>query len=315
MARTASCFLLSVLTILFVPYGVFAWNKAGHMLTGAIAYQVLKEDKDDATIARVVALLKQHPEFGRWDKAMQKIAREDRDLYLFMQAGRWADDARDNPTFYPPDAHYDKHHYINLPYKPKGEPDSVKTREPDELNIFRGYADRLDILKSKKDNDIRAVALCWVFHLIGDVHQPLHTVSLFTTRFKNGDRGGTLFYIRAKEGKTPISLHKYWDDLLGSSQNFTDVKNQAIELRLRKEHSRDQLTELKSTTFQDWAAKEGLELAKTAVYRNGTLEGSTQQGQAKTLPEDYAKKVQPIAERRAVLAGYRLATVLRESMK
>ncbi len=23
----------------------------------------------------------------------------------------------------------------------------------------------------------------WVFHLVGDVHQPLHTVALFTTQF------------------------------------------------------------------------------------------------------------------------------------
>ncbi len=306
---------MTLAAIFCTPPPAFAWNKAGHMLTGAIAYQKLKADGDEQTILRVIVLLKQHPDAARWDKGLQKFAKDDRDLYLFMQAARWADDARDDPTFYPPDAHYDKHHYINLPFKPKGQPDSVKTKGPDDLNIFRGYADRLAIVKSKEDNDIRAVALCWVFHLIGDVHQPLHTTSLFTTQFKNGDRGGTIFYIRAKEGKFPITLHKYWDDLLLSSENFPNVKNYAIELRNRQEFTADKLTELAATSFQDWAIKESFELAKSAVYRDGKLEGGASMKQAKVLPDDYAKTTQPIAERRAVLAGYRIAAVLREAVK
>lgn len=314
MIRVLPRLLLVGLFALVFAGPVLAWNKAGHMLTGAIAYQQLRAEGDEQTIGRVVALLKAHPEFSRWDKAMQKLAKEDRAQYLFMQAARWPDDARDDPTFYPPDAHYDKHHYINLPYVPKGQPDSVKPKAPEDMNIFRGYAHRLELVKSKKDADIRAVALCWVFHLVGDVHQPLHATSLFTTQFKNGDRGGTLFMIRAKEGKFPISLHKYWDDLLLSSESFTNVKNYAIELRNRKEFAREQLTELKSTSFQDWAVKESFELAKTAVYREGKLEGGASMKQAKVLPEDYAKTVQPIAERRAVLAGYRLAAVLRDSL-
>lgn len=293
----------------------FGWNKAGHMLTGAIAYQKLKADGDEQAIMRVVALLKQHPEHARWDKAMQKLGKDDQPLYFFMQAARWPDDARDDPAFYPPDAHLDKIHYINLPYKPKGQPDSVKIKAPDDLNIFRGYADKLALLKSKSKDAERAVALCWALHLIGDVHQPLHTTSLFTTQFKSGDRGGTLFYIRAREGKAPISLHKYWDDLLLSSQNFTTVKNYAIELRNRKEFAKEKLTELAATNFQDWAVKESFELAKTAVYRNGTLAGGASMKQAKTLPDDYAKTVQPIAERRAVLAGYRIAAVLRDDVR
>ena len=56
-------------------------------------------------------------------------------------------------------------------------------------------------------------------------------------------------------------------------------------------------------------------LAKDAVYRNGKLEGSAQQNQAPVLPADYAQTVQPIAERRAVLAGYRLAAVFRKALE
>jgi hypothetical protein len=298
-----------------------AWNRPGHMVTGAIAYQVLKQESDVQTITRAAALLRKHPEFGRWEKRMQDVPEADHDQFLFMQAARWADDARDNPAFYPPDAQYDKIHYINFPYKPKGQPDDVKTAPPDDLNILRGFADKVAILKDKGKDAERAVALCWVAHLVGDVHQPLHTVSLFTKQFQmdggklTGDRGGTRFYIRAAEGRNPINLHKYWDDLLLGSDNFQTVKNRAIELRLRKEFAKGKLTELAATEFQTWAAKESVELAKTAVYRNGTLEGSVLQSQAPLLPADYAKTVQPIAERRAVLAGYRLAAVLKSALE
>ena len=39
-----------------------AWNKAGHMVSGAIAYRDLKNSNPDV-IPKVVAILKQHPEF------------------------------------------------------------------------------------------------------------------------------------------------------------------------------------------------------------------------------------------------------------
>lgn len=305
----------ALLLIVMVPSASHAWNKAGHMLTGAIAYQVLKADGDDKTIARVTGILAKHPDFAAWDKAAQKLPKDDRDLYLFMHAARWPDDARDDPEFYPPDAHFDKLHYINLPYKPMDQPDSVKTVAPDDLNIFRAYPDKLAALKKSASAADRAVALCWVAHLVGDVHQPLHTTSLFTTQFPRGDRGGTIFFIRAKEGKFPISLHKYWDDLLLSSQNTTTVKNYAIELRNRQDFAKPKLTELADTSFQDWATKESLAIAKSAVYRDGALKGNAKQGEAPALPEDYAKAVQPIAERRAVLAGYRLAAVLKSTLE
>jgi hypothetical protein len=58
-----------------------------------------------------------------------------------------------------------------------------------------------------------------------------------------------------------------------------------------------------------------LPLARELVYRNGKLDGSQNRNEAPTLPADYAKTVQPIAERRAVLAGYRLAVVLQKALE
>jgi S1/P1 nuclease len=314
MKRAVSGMLI-LSALMFWPQVSSAWNKAGHMLTGAIAYQTLKNDNDQDTIDKVVAVLVAHPENANWQKGMQRHTKEDRELYLFMHAARWPDDARDDPKVYPPDAHFDKLHYINIPYKPDSEPASLKTKAPDDINVFRGYTDKFEVLKGTGKDFDRAVALCWVAHLVGDVHQPLHTTSLFSTKFKNGDRGGTYFYIRAKEGKFPITLHKYWDDLLLSSEGFQNVKNYAIELRNRKEFARDQLTELANASFQDWATKESFAIAREAVYRNGKLQGASDRNKAPVLPDDYAKTAQPIAERRAVLAGYRLAALLKKTLQ
>jgi hypothetical protein len=310
-----------ILAVAFVAVALsappaLAWNKAGHMVTGAIAYQVLK-DENEKTIPKVIALLEKHPDFAKWQKQADilKLTADEREMHYFMKAARWADDARDNPAYYPPDAHNDRLHYINYPYKPDGQPDTVKTAPPDEINIVRGFTDKLRMATSKGEDADRAVALTWVFHLVGDVHQPLHVTALFTTEYPQGDRGGNLIYIRAKEGTAPINLHKYWDDLILGSENFQAVRNTATELRNRKDIAKDKLTELKATDFEQWAAKESFELAKKVVYRDGKLQGATQRDMAPVLPADYAKTVQPVAERRAVLAGYRLAALLQKQFE
>ncbi len=120
----------------------------------------------------------------------------------------------------------------------------------------------------------------WVFHLVGDVHQPLHTVALFTTQFPppEGDRGGTRFYIRAREGASTISLHTFWDDLILGSERFQSVRNTATALRLQPDHARAQFPELTETRFEEWARQESFSLAKDHAYRNGQLRGSSCSG-------------------------------------
>ena len=47
MTRPHIPWLPSLLFALVLPAGADAWNKAGHMVTGAIAYQALKEAGDE----------------------------------------------------------------------------------------------------------------------------------------------------------------------------------------------------------------------------------------------------------------------------
>jgi hypothetical protein len=119
------------------------------------------------------------------------------------------------------------------------------------------------------------------------MHQPLHTVKLFTTQFPapEDDRGGTRFYIRVKPtNRTTISLHEFWDDLILGSDKFQSVRNKAIALRLRPQHVRTQLPELAETQFTQWAKTESFALAKAEGYRNGTLQGSRDKENGEVIP-------------------------------
>jgi hypothetical protein len=302
--------IVAVLVLVIIAPDSLAWNKPGHMVSGAIAYSELKQ-LSPATLARVVAFLKLHPEFPtRWAPEVAKrfVPAHERDLYLFMLAARWPDDIRGDESF-----DHSAWHFINLPYKPEGQPASVQPVDSPPENILSAYANNLAMVRGTGPDSERAVALAWLFHLLGDVHQPLHTVTLFTTQFPTaeGDRGGTRFYIRVRPERSTISLHAFWDGLVLGSERFQTVRNTATSLRLRPAYARAQLPELAHTEFDQWARQESVTLAKEQVYRNGTLQGSTDKRNGVMLPVDYAEMAKPIGERRVALAGYRLADVLK----
>lgn len=303
---------LAIFSLFLLPSPAFAWNKAGHMVTGAIAYSELQQN-DPQALARVISILKEHPDFnGSWSSQIDQNSDStlNPDQVLFMLATRWSDDIRSNADFDRPEWHY-----INFPYKPASQPASVSVRNPD-LDadiIINAFQENLNIVRNSPNDSEQAIALCWLFHLVGDVHQPLHTVALFTTEYSDGDRGGTRFYIRARQNSQPISLHKFWDDLILGSARFRTGSNRATELRLSPSYRRNALSELSETQFDNWAKPESFEIAKEFAYRNGTILGSPDKDSAEVLPADYASSVKKIAERRAVLAGYRIADLLQQS--
>jgi hypothetical protein len=40
------------------------------------------------------------------------------------------------------------------------------------------------VIKNENDPERKAIALAWLFHLVGDIHQPLHAVQLFTVDYE-----------------------------------------------------------------------------------------------------------------------------------
>jgi hypothetical protein len=61
----------------------------------------------------------------------------------------------------------------------------------------------------------------------------------------------------------------------------------------------------------NWAKPESYDLARSVAYRNGAVQGSANENNGEPLPPGYLNRAKPVAERRIVLAGYRLADLLK----
>src|SRR5262250_519305 len=93
--------------------------------------------------------------------------------------------------------------------------------------------------------------------------------------------------------------------------------NDATALRNRQEFQRTQLTELANADFESWA-KESFEIGTKIAYRNDGRIGVPKGGNmncttvaaAPVLPAGYVVNASRIADRRMILAGYRLADLL-----
>lgn len=273
------------------------------MVTGAIAYRTLKES-DPQALARVIQIFREHPFYQeRWRPTINAIPGNNPDkegLFLFMHAARWPDDVRGDEDF-----HCGSCHFIN--FRITGQPNA-----PVGGQLLMAFDDNVEVATTNSSMEDKAIALSWIFHLIGDVHQPLHTAILFNSTFPNGDLGGTLFFIRPRPNSIAITLHQFWDDLVIRSQRLGSVNDRSRQLLSMPAHRRSSLPELSETDFRRWATIESLTLARTEGYRDGNLQGGTNESNSELLPADYRTRVQPIAERRVVLAGYRLADRLRQ---
>ena len=83
---------------------------------------------------------------------------------LFML--RWADDIRTKAH----SQHRGPWHYTDFPFKPDGQPASVITKPPPPVNILTALLENERVTKTDSNAEKRAIALTWLFHLVGDVH-------------------------------------------------------------------------------------------------------------------------------------------------
>jgi hypothetical protein len=225
-----------------------------------------------------------------------------RDEYLFMLAARWPDDIRNR------DAYHDKPtwHFINYIYAPGQGVARTDTTLATGETILQAYAQNRAILTSPAPDSSKAVALCWLFHLAGDVHMPLHTTALIDPQFPQGDKGGNLFRIKVMMSSPTSNLHSFWDGMLLHTDTYASVDSMAVNEQ--REFARNQLPQLGNPGVTAWS-KESFQLAQDNAYRSNTLQPGTNL-EGSLLPADYVATVRPIAQRQVALAGYRLADEL-----
>jgi hypothetical protein len=298
---------MAVIAVLAVPREAAAWNRAGHMVSGAIAYNELR-GRDPAVLARVVALLRAHPAYQtRWLPMITQHGMADHDIMLFMLAARWPDDVRDEPQYDHP-----TWHYTNMPIVVPGD----TTRPPLVIagEVITETGHNLSVLRDPQASDAdKAIAIAWVLHLVGDLHQPLHATNLYSMRWPQGDRGGNLFFIQATPTSQPINLHSFWDGLIIGSDDVRGTMNRAIALRAAHP-SAPLASQIALLSPMSWARDESLPLARQWAYVDGTFAGGISRETAAVLPASYAANAQRIAEERVTLAGYRLAALLARSV-
>jgi hypothetical protein len=86
------------------------------------------------------SILQMHPWYeSLWREELGKLPQAERDETLFKLAARWADDIRRRD----PAENHPLWHFLNWPFKPEGEPESVQTKPPakvtDAAVIPTGY--------------------------------------------------------------------------------------------------------------------------------------------------------------------------------
>ena len=143
-----------------------------------------------------------------------------------MWAARWADDIRTQARL----QREVVWHYINYPFKPEREPEHINPLPPHRENILTAIAENKLVVGESIEPEKRAIALTWLFHLVGDVHQPLHAIQLFTREYSNGDRGGNELCVRVAADRAAIDLHRLWDGLITSTNNLGQLSKIVSEL-------------------------------------------------------------------------------------
>jgi hypothetical protein len=314
---------------LFTPK-LLAWSDKGHKMVASIALRQLNLAERE----KILAILKHHP---RWkeefaDRMPEEVRTGDAAAQLewsLQQAAIWPDIAREYENETRDKFHRSVWHYINhgiyLDEKERARFEKDFPTGSFELpanaagitNVIQALKFTRRAMKASEKTSAadRAVYLAWIFHLVGDVHQPMHSTSMYSSKlFPSGDRGGNEIALVQR-----TNLHALWDSLPGNGKvTLKDARDDALKLMIDDEFkklgeaARGQLDE------EAWL-KESQQFAQTHVYTDevlAPLRNYTSLADLKKNPiglsKDYLQTGGKLAKQRVIEAGYRLGAVLKE---
>jgi hypothetical protein len=265
------------------PAPAAAWGREGHEIIAAIARTYLAPQ----TRITVDAMLAQDPDplSGRG----------------MVDAASWADDYRDQHR------ETSAWHYVDLELdgpdlksachgfpRPVG-PASAGPAKDCIVNKMEEF--EAELASPDTPRAERLIALKFLLHLVGDLHQPLHAAD-------NHDHGGNCVLVSLGGART-TNLHHFWDtttiDHLGQDA-------QAAAARLRKGNSPAQIRRWQQGSARDWAL-ESYSVAQKVAYRLGTNPGCEDRAPIE-ISSHYAAVAQHAADLQLDKAGVRLAHVL-----
>ena len=146
----------------------------------------------------------------------------------------------------------------------------------------------------------RRLALQFLLHLVGDLHQPLHAGD-------DGDRGGNDKKI-GLPGFNPDNLHQFWDTTV---VRRLGPRPERVARELGRNVSPAQRREWSRGTPTDWA-RESAGVARTSTYARLPTPGDDGR---RTLTPAYVAQATSAAKQQLSKAGVRLAWVLNAALR
>ncbi|MEM1305314.1 MAG: S1/P1 nuclease, partial [Planctomycetota bacterium] len=214
--------------LVLLPSAAHAWSACGHHLVCLIAYRSLSEAEQQ----QVAELLTHHPRYEQDFQPPEWVS--DRERYPIGYAGEWPDRARELEEFNRPNWHYElganrvlgKRSAVRVPETLVELPGEA-TLDTQDLHVLQAIALCRRVLGDASAPPAhRALAISWLGHLVGDLHQPCHAGSLYVGGvFPDGDQGANLI-LTLQAG----NLHAFWDRLLGNQYDEADIRRREREV-------------------------------------------------------------------------------------
>ena len=259
--------------IALIPSPALAWGKTGHRVVAAIA---------DAQLS---GLARAH---------IKEILGSAESL---DEAANWPDEMRSAPTqFWQKTA--TPWHYVTL----NGVLYDHAPSEGDALEALQRYTATLrDPNASLADKQL---ALRFIVHLVGDLHQPLHVG-------KCCDKGGN--EVKVTFFGKPTNLHALWDSQLVDDEQLSFTEMAA---KLERHIGPEDVVKWWDINPRDWIS-ESAEIRDTVYPTKGDMPKPAKRRKAKksepVLPDlsySYVYRFTPVIERRLSQGGVRLAAYL-----
>jgi hypothetical protein len=244
----------SVVILLLSNTQLFAWGHEGHKLVAEVAFNYM----DEATKKNVLQYL---------------------DGMTLDEAANWMDAIKSDHA----NDYMKPYHYINFEKGSKVAPEGDNV-----VTILNQTLKELDHKENLSHEEIKRKIL-FLFHLVGDLHQPLHVGY-------GSDKGGNTVQLNFM-GRQGTNLHSIWDTMIieYKATSLPDVLNS------------------KKYTPEELAAVQKIEVIGWAKQSRGYLKEAYTAGTK--VDDRYVDVVYPIVKTQLLDAGIRLASILEHYFK
>ena len=249
-------FVLLFVVPFMAPVQSFAWGKKGHALVAEVAFSLL----DSSTSARV-------------HKCLGSMTIE--------QAANWMDDIKSDHR----NDYMKQWHYVNVE---KGK-SYEETKEENVINQLTRVINELQHKENMKEEDIKRNTLI-IFHLTGDLHQPLHVGY-------GDDKGGNSVNVKYKKQST--NLHRVWDSEIIESENIS----LADCLKHLRTFDKEEIASLSAINVEAWMRQPHSQLSGVYNFKDEEID------------DTYITRNKKVIEEDILIAGIRLSAILKNVFK